>query len=631
MKVEKAFVMKLVKGAWKLLVGIKDGLVLLGMLLFFGGLYALLSSSPNPDGGQDGALLLALDGPVVEQRETLDPRDLLLGQASMGKQYELSEILQALKAAETDDDIKTVVLDLDSFAGGGQVALENVAAALDRVKAAKKPVLAFATGYFDDAYLLAAHASEVWLDPMGAALFAGPGGSQLYYKGLIDRLGVNVHVYRVGKFKSFVEPYILNQQSPDAKAANQALADALWTNWQDNVGKARPKAKIAAFVADPVAGVRAAGGSLAKAALAAGLVDKLGDRTAFGQRVAALAGGDDDGPAGNFNYSELDEYVAAHPASRSGKQIGIVTIAGNIVDGEAPAGTAGGDTISSLIENALADKNLKALVVRVDSPGGSALASEKIRLAIAQAKAKGLPVVISMGNVAASGGYWVTGTADKVFAEPSTITGSIGVFGILPTFEATLAKYGVTADGTRTTPLSGQPDLLGGTNAATDAFIQAAVEDIYARFLRLVSKSRKIPLEKVSEIAQGRVWDGGTARQLGLVDAFGSLDEAVAEAARLAKIAPDNVARIYLKQKPDFFASLLSGGVHAASPTRTDIFTRMLRQQQAQLIAGLGDAKALLDGPAIQARCLECPAPLRARSTASRTNTLTDRIISWLI
>ena len=623
--------MKLVKGAWKLLVGIKDGLVLLGMLLFFGGLYALLSSSPNPDGGQGGALLLALDGPVVEQRETLDPRDLLLGQAPMGKQYELSEILQALKAAETDDDIKTVVLDLDSFAGGGHVALKNVAAALDRVRAAKKPVLAFATGYFDDAYLLAAHASEVWLDPMGAALFAGPGGSRLYYKGLIDRLGVNVHVYRAGKFKSFVEPYILNQQSPDAKAADQALADVLWTNWQDNVGKARPKARIASFVADPVAGVRAAGGSLAKAALAAGLVDKLGDRTAFGKRVAALAGQDDDGPAGNFNYSELDEYVAAHPASKSGKQIGIVTIAGNIVDGEAPAGTAGGDTISGLITNALADKNLKALVVRVDSPGGSALASEKIRLAIAQAKAKGLPVVVSMGNVAASGGYWVTGTADKVFAEPSTITGSIGVFGIIPTFEATLGKYGVTTDGVATTPLSGQPDILGGTNASTDALIQASIEDTYGHFLRLVSAARKLPLEKVREIAQGRVWDGGTARQLGLVDAFGSLDEAVAEAARLAKIAPDNVARVYLKQKPDFFASLLSGGVHVTSPARTDIFTRMLRLQQAQLIAGLGDAKALLDGPAVQARCLECPPTSRLRNPASRTNTFTDRIVSWLI
>ncbi len=624
--------MKLVKGAWALLVGIKDALVLLAMLAFFGGLYALLSSTPNPNDGKDGALLIALEGPIVEQREVLDPRDLLFGQSPVNRQYELSEILQALKAAETDDDIKTVVLDLDSFSGGGQVALENVGAALDRVKAAKKPILAFATGYSDDAYLLAAHANEVWLDPMGAAAFAGPGGSRLYYKGLIDRLGVNVHVYRVGKFKSFVEPYIRTEQSNEARAENEALAGTLWTNWRDNVAKARPNAQIAGFVADPVAGLQAAGGSLSKAALSAGLVDRLGDRIAFGKRVAAIAGSDEDGPAGNFRFSTLKEYVAAHPASDSGKPIGIVTVAGNIVDGEAPPGTAGGDTISNLILKALAEKDLKALVVRVDSPGGSALAAEKIRLAIEQARAKGLPVVVSMGNVAASGGYWITGSADKVFAEPSTITGSIGVFGILPTFENVLAKYGVSTDGVKTTPLSGQPDIIGGTNATTDALLQAGVDDIYARFLALVSKARKLPLEKVGEIAQGRVWDGGTARQLGLVDAFGSLDEAVADAARLAKISPDNVSRVYLKNEPGFLAGLLGSDLGVKAPVRADLFTRTMHQQQALLIAGLTDARALLDGPAIQVRCLECPPNVSARvPRATSSLSLLDRIISWLI
>lgn len=624
--------MKLVKGAWALLVGIKDALVLLAMLVFFGALYAILSSNPNPRGGKDGALLLALDGPVVEQRETLDPRDLLFGQSPVGKQYQLSDILQALKAAERDDDIKTVVLDLDVFSGGGQVAIENIGDALDRVKAAGKPVLAYATGYSDDSYLLASHASEVWLDPMGAAAFAGPGGSRLYFKGLLDRLAVNVHVYRVGKYKSFVEPYTRSEQSPEARAANEALAGALWSNWKDNVAKARPKARIENFVVDPIAGLAAAHGSLSQAALSAGLVDKLGDRIAFGKRVAAIAGRDDRGPAGNFHFSALKDYVAAHPASRSGKKIGIVTIAGDIVDGKAPAGEAGGDTISDLIADALAEHELKALVVRVDSPGGSALAAEKIRLALAEAKAQGLPVVASMGNVAASGGYWVTGAADKVFAEPSTITGSIGVFGILPTFEATLAKYGVTADGVKTTPLSGQPDLFGGTNAAADAFLQAGVEDIYARFLRLVSTARKIPIEKVGEIAQGRVWDGGTARQLGLVDAFGSLDDAVAEAARLAKLPPDSVSRVYLKPETSFLASLFEDDVDEGTAARVDIFTMMAHRQQALILAGLDDAKALLDGPAIQVRCLECPSTTTVRAARSTQGlTLFDRIVSWLI
>lgn len=624
--------MKFVKGAWALLVGIKDALVLFAMLVFFGGLYAVLSSSPNPGGGRDGALLLSLDGPIVEQREALDPRDILLGRAPLGKQYELSDVLQALNAAAHDDRIKTVVLDLDRFSGGGQVVLENVAAALDKVKAANKPVLVFATGYSDDSYLLAAHASEVWLDPMGAAAFAGPGGSRPYFKGLIDRLGVNVHVYRVGKFKSYVEPYVLAGQSPEARAANEALAGALWQNWLDNVGKARPKAQLAGFVANPTAGLGASGGSLSKAAVNAGLVDRLGDRIAFGNRVAAIVGNDKDGPAGNFRYSAFEDYVMAHPPSHRGPQIGIVTIAGDIVDGEAPDGAAGGDTISNLIIRALAEKDLKALVVRVDSPGGSALAAEKIRLALAQAKAKGLPVVVSMGNIAASGGYWVTGAADKVFAEPSTITGSIGVFGIIPTFETALGKYGVTADGVRTTPLTGQPDLFRGTNATADAFLQAGVEDIYGHFLSLVANSRKLPLAKVSEIAQGRVWDGGTARQLGLVDAFGSLDEAVADAARLAKLSPDDVSRVYLRRKPGFLARFFGSELGAEEAVRADVFTRMIQRQQALLLAGLGDARALLDGPAIQVRCLECPpsATLRVqRPTPSLS--LASRILSWLI
>ncbi len=624
--------MKLVKGAWALLVGIKDGLVLIAMLGFFGLLYAALSSSPNPRGGENGALLIALDGPIVEQSEAVDPRELLFGQSPVDRQYQLSDILQALKAAEGDDDIKTVVLDLQGFQGAGQVALEEIAEALDRVKAANKPVLAFAGGYFDDSYLLAAHASEVWLDPMGAAAFAGPGGSRLYFKGLIDRLGVTVHVYRVGKFKSFVEPYIRGEQSPEAKAENEALAGALWTNWKENVAKARPKAQIADFVADPIAGLAAAKGSLSQAAVSAGLVDKLGDRVAFGKRVAAIVGGDDHGPAGNFRYSALGPYLAAHPAEHGGHKIGIVTVAGDIVDGKAPAGRAGGDTIADLVRNALAEQDLKALVVRIDSPGGSALAAEKIRAALAEARAKGLPVVASMGNVAASGGYWVTGAADKVFAEPSTVTGSIGVFGILPTFETTLARYGVTADGVKTTPLTGQPDLFAGTNAATDAFLQAGVEDIYSRFLRLVSTSRKLPLEKVGEIAQGRVWDGGTARQLGLVDAFGSLDDAVAEAARLAKLSPDSVSRYDLKPEKSFLASLFEDDLEARTTGHVDIFTHMARRQQALVLAGLADAKAMLQGPAIQVRCLECPSqlPLRAPTT-TQDLTLFDRIVSWLI
>ena len=597
--------MKLAKLAWGVLVGVKDGLVLIFMLLFFGALYAVMSADPNAARGKGGALLLAFDGPIVDQKTEIDARSFLLGDGTVGTQYQLDDVLNALEVAATDDDIKTVVLDLDRFAGAGRVALQNIGERLDKIKAAKKPVLAFATGYFDQNYSLAAHASEVWLDPMGAAAIAGPGGRQPYFKGLVDRFGVNVHVYRVGKYKSFVEPYTLTQQSAEAKAANQALVDVIWADWQARVAKARPKAQLAAFIKDPLAGTDGTGASLAEASLKAGMVDKLGDYVAFSARVAALAGEDEDAREG-FRSSRIADYIKANPRSTRGDAVGIIHVAGPIVDGEAPGGTAGGDTVSTLIGEGLAKKNLKALVLRVDSPGGSALASEKIRLALLEAKKAGLPVIVSMGNVAASGGYWVAMAGDKIFAEPSTITGSIGVFGIIPSFENTLGRYGVTSDGVKTTPLSGQPDIIGGFSPETDSFIQTGVENIYTQFLQLVSTSRKMPLEKVAEIAQGRVWDGGSARQLGLVDAFGSLDDAVAEAAKRAKIAPDNVRRVVLAPNESYLSGLLAGW-GTAKISRTDIITRLVHQQQAAFVTGIGDAASVITGPAVQVRCLSCP------------------------
>jgi protease IV len=597
--------MRLAKLAWGVLVGVKDALVLIFVLLFFGALYAVMSADPNAARGKGGALLLAFDGPIVDQKTEVDPRSLLLGDGSVGAQYQLDDVLNALDVAATDDDIKTVVLDLDRFAGAGRVALQNIGDRLEKVKAAKKPVLAFATGYYDQTYTLAAHASEVWLDPMGATAIAGPGGRQPYFKGLVDRFGVNVHVYRVGKYKSFVEPFTLTQQSAEARAANQALVDVIWADWQARVSKARPKAQLAAFIKDPLAGTVGSGASLAEASLKAGMVDKIGDYATFTARVAALAGEDEDAQDG-FRSSRIADYIKANPRSTSGESIGIIHVAGTIVDGDAPGGSAGGDTVSALIGEGLAKKNLKALVLRVDSPGGSATASEKIRLALLEAKKAGLPVVVSMGNVAASGGYWVAMAGDKIFAEPSTITGSIGVFGIIPSFENTLGRYGVTSDGVKTTPLSGQPDFIGGFNPETDRFIQTGVENIYTRFLALVAASRKLPPEKVAEIAQGRVWDGGTARQLGLVDAFGSLDDAVAEAAKRAKIAPDNVRRVVLAPKESYLSGLISG-MGTTKTTRTDVITRLVRQQQAAFVAGLDAAASVITGPVVQVRCMSCP------------------------
>ena len=621
--------MRFVRFVWRLLVGIKDALVLLAMLLFFAGVYLALSSSPNPKVASSGALLLDFRGSLVEQPADADPLGFLSGDAARVTQYRLRDLVRAIDAAASDGSVKAVVLDLDAFAGGGQAAIATAGAALDKVRRAGKPVLAFATGYTDDSYQLASHASEIWVDPLGAVLLAGPGGSRLYYKGLLDKLGVTARVYKVGEFKSAVEPYIRADQSPAARQANQALADALWQSWRDEVGAARPKAQLA----DYVGRIELAGGlpgkSFAESALAAGLADHIGDRAAFGRRVAALAGDHARRIDGDFARIPFDNYLAAHPARSGGGAIGVVTVAGDIVDGIAPPGTAGGETIARLVLDALAEKDLKALVVRIDSPGGSVTGSDRIRSAIMQAKARGLPVVVSMGSVAASGGYWVATAGDRILAEPSTITGSIGVFGILPTFEGALAKLGLSADGVATTPLSGQPDVLKGTSPQIDRLLQAGVEQIYARFLGLVSAARHLPVARVNQIGQGRVWAGGAARQLGLVDAFGGLDDAIAEAARRAGLDPASVHPVYIEREPSFRLKLLRdlfGGSGGNDDSARDPFSRIAARPEALVAAAVAEARKIARGPAIQVRCLECPATPPSDGDRRRATTLLARI-----
>lgn len=608
--------MRFLGKVWRLLVGVKDALVLLFMLLFFGLLYAALSARPTLGSADQGALVLAIGGTIVEQPVEADPFAVLSG-SQLLQEHRLRDLVHALDAAATDSRVKAVALDLDAFLGGGQAALSDVGEALDRVRRANKPVIAYATGYSDDAYLLAAHASEVWLNPLGAVLIAGPGGTNLYYRGLLEKIGVTANVYRVGTYKAAVEPFIRDDMSPEARAANEALAGALWEQWQDEVRAARPKAQVAAFATAPVERVAAAGGDMAQAAVAAGLVDRLGDRTAFGKRLAEIVGAEDEKVPGSFNAIRLDQWIAANPASQTGGKIGVVTVAGNIVDGQAGPGTAGGDTIADQIDKGLKEKNLKALVVRVDSPGGSTLASERIRQAVLKAKSRGLPVVVSMGSVAASGGYWIATAGDRILAEPETITGSIGVFGILPSFEGTLEKLGIGADGIKTTPLSGEPDLLRGPSEAADRLVQAGVESTYRRFLALVSQARKLPVARVDEIAQGRVWDGGTARQLGLVDGFGSLDDAIAEAARRAKLDPDEAEAVWLEKEPGWFEQLFRT-MDDSEQAAPDAFSRMAARPQMLLARGLADAQQILAGPAIQARCLDCPATTPALRRAER-------------
>lgn len=609
--------MGFVKGAWKVLVAIKDGLVLLAMLLFFGLILAALSWRPNPAAVTDGALLVTLDGVIVEEPENIDPLATLLGGQAPLKQFRERDVIRAIDTAAEDDRVKVIALDLDRFMGGGQVSLEQVGEALDRAKAKGKPIYSFATFYSDAAYLLASHTNEIWIDPMGGAAFTGPGGSRLYYKDFLDRFKVTAHVYRVGTFKSAVEPYLRSDQSPEAKQALLAVYEPIWANWQSDVRKARPKADLAGYIADPAAAITAANGDLVKLATDRKIIDKVGDRTAFGKRVAALAGADEDEGPGAFKHTNLTDWVAANPAKTGGDEVGVVTIAGTIVDGEAGPGTAGGDRIEELLHEGLQRDNLKALVVRVDSPGGSAFASEQIRRAIETYRGRKIPVVISMGNVAASGGYWVATAGDTIFAEPSTITGSIGIFAVLPSFERALAEYGVKADGVATTDLSGQPDLLGGFNSTVDTFIQGTIEHDYRRFLGLVGKARGMTPAQVDAIAQGRVWDGGTARQIKLVDRFGSVDDAIAEAAKRAKLKDDAYSVHYLETKPDAFEQFVSGmfGPSDESQQARGLVAQLAWRQQAALGQVLGDLNLLSGAQGVQAWCLECAGGLPPRTT----------------
>ncbi len=637
--------MEFARKVWHLLVAIKDGLVLLLLLLFFAGLSAALASRSGPPPVRQGALLIALNGAVVEEPKLVDPLALLLSGDAGGNEYRARDLVRGIRAAAGDSRIKAVVLDLSNFVGGGQVHLEEIGAAMDAVRAAHKPVLVFGFMLDDPGMLLAAHASEVWIDPLGGVFVPGPGGYNLYFAKLLDRLKIDAHVFRVGTYKDYVEPYLRNDQSAPAKQARQALYSAVWTDWRANVAKARPQADIARVTADPVGWLKGSGGDAAKAALAAGLIDHIGTHADFGARVVKIVGDDSrDSRPGAFAHTSLGPWLADNPESSDGKAIGVVTIAGEIIDGRAGPGTAGGDRIAALIDRA-GKRDLSALVVRVDSPGGSVMASEAIRSALARQKARGLPIVVSMANVAASGGYWVSTPGARIFAEPATITGSIGIFAVIPSFERALAQYGVTGDGVRTTPLSGQPDMLTGLTPEVEAMLQANIENGYGRFVGLVAQSRHKTPAEIDAIAQGRVWDGGTARQIGLVDQFGGLDDALAWAAHAAHLKPGGWHPVFLGQRPQPLSRLVAmlrhqdddqgdpddadgegaifGGNASGEGQTRDWIGLVAGRQRDMLARAVSDAERLMSVQGAQAYCLDCASdaangtPSRGTSSAS--------------
>lgn len=610
--------MQFLKGVWGFLVGVKDALVLLFMLLLFGALWASFSMRTPIATVPDGAALnIELDGLLVDQASEPSPFALLGGEQTI-PEIETLALVKTIDRAAEDPAINRITLDLDRFMGGGLANLESVGAALTRFKAKKKTVEAFATAYTDDSYYLASHASRIAIDPMGAVVLTGPGGSNLYFKDALDKLKVNVEVFRVGTYKSFVEPFTRSEASPEAKAADQALADDLWASWRSGVQKQRQELDVNALLASWPQRVAGANQSQAELAKGAGLVDEVISRNAWAERLKKELGeGDDPDRPGDFKRIDFRDYWAARkPAGETGDAVAVVHVAGTIVDGEAPAGAAGGDTISELIDDAVADSDVKALVVRVDSGGGSAMASEQIRLAMEAARARKMPVIASFGPVAASGGYWIGTGADTILASPATVTGSIGVFGVIPTFQRTLQELGISTDGVRTTPFSGQPDLVGGLNEPARALLQSGVEDIYRQFLTRVSTARKMPVAEVAPIAEGRVWSGTRAKELKLIDQYGDLQAAIREAGKRAGIKGEPRVKTMKPPRP-FLVELLSG-LEGGSATPRDALARAVTVSRLKAAAQVEAAVAVAKGPTVQAHCLTCMGysiPSRSGST----------------
>ncbi|AUV17717.1 signal peptide peptidase SppA [Aeromonas caviae] len=579
----------LFRSLWRLLNFTRLMLVNLLFLLVVLVIVFSVRQSETPSTPIEGALTLNLSGVLVEQRTQTDPTVQLLRQMDKGDEQPseivLSDLLWAIKSAGNDDRIKALVIKPQGLQGASLSKLQEVTAAIDAFKESGKPVIAMADYYSQGAYLLAAHADHVLLNQSGAVLIEGLGVYQTYFKSALEKLNITPHVFKVGTYKSFVEPYTRDEMSPESKEANQRWLDQLWQSYVTDVAEQReiePDA-VAPNKDHFLELLRKAGGNAASYALDNGLVDQLATRDEMTQAVIKEVGEADDH---GWKGVGLKEYLAAIPEQypQSGKdEVGLITASGAIMDGVQPAGTIGGDSLADLLAEARRDDQVKAVVLRVDSPGGSAFAAEQIRAELLALKQAGKPVVISMGSYAASGGYWISADADKIFASPTTLTGSIGVFGMFATIDKALSQYGVHTDGVGTTDFVG----VGLTRALPDHVgeaIQLSVEDTYQRFVGLVGKGRGLSPEEAEKAAEGRVWTGQDAKALGLVDEFGNLDDALKAAADLANLKSWQVTPIAPEEsaRDKFLRELFDSSAQALAP-----------HLQSWLPAGLG--KALLE------------------------------------
>jgi protease-4 len=465
------------------------------------------------------------------------------------KETLLKDIIAVIDFAKDDDRIQVMVLDLRNMAGAGISKLQDIGAALERFKSGGKQIIAFGDSFNQQQYLLAAHADRLYLSPMGTILLQGFGLYRKYYKSALDKLKIQFHAFRVGAYKSALEPFLRDSMSDYAKEANLAWLDVLWGDYKRVVSQQRElnSHQLDDYINNFPAHLAKADGDAAVAALNLGLVDELITRDQLRQELIEIVGRDKDGFT--FKQIEFNEYLNhIRPALVQDRltkdKVGIIVASGIILDGEQPTGRIGGDTIADLLMRARNDDQIKAVVVRVDSGGGSATASEVISREVELTRDSGKPVFVSMGSVAASGGYWIAAQADQIWATPTTITGSIGIFGAFPTFEKSLKSLGITSDGVGTTKLSDAFDPSRPLNDRIAQSMNQMIERGYQRFIQRVAEGRNMELEAVEKIAQGRVWAGTTAKDLGLVDQLGNLQDTIRAAAELANLKDYDVTYI---------------------------------------------------------------------------------------
>jgi protease IV len=528
------------KGVWYALDGLRKVLHLILLLVLFGILLAA-SQTEVPYLPDKAALVLSPKGRVVEELSG-DPLDRALSRIGGDDRAEtrLRDLVDVVDQARDDDRIRALVLDLEGLEGAGLPMMQDLAQSIRWFRESGKKVYAYGESYSQRQYYLAAQANKVYLDPMGYVLLEGYGYYRTYFRNTLDKLAVDVNVFKAGSHKSAPEEWTRSDMSPEDREDAEVWIGSLWDAYKADVGAARKlePSIIQAYADEAAEGVRATGGDLAQYALARGLVDGLKTRHEFEEIVAGVAGEDEETGFSEVDWEGYLPYVRSERAmdEHGGKAVGIVVASGEILDGEHSPGIVGGDSLAKLLRKAREDDDIGAVVLRIDSPGGSIMASEVIRREVAALRKSGKPVVASMSTVAASGGYYIAMDADKIVAAPTTITGSIGVFAVIPTFQRTLDKIGVTNDGFGTTKLAGQTDLDRGLGPEAKAILQASVEHAYRTFVENVADARKRRPEEIDSLAQGRVWTGADAKAAGIVDSLGNIDEAISEAAKLAKL-----------------------------------------------------------------------------------------------